>query len=298
MQPKLSALQIWLLAARPRTLPAAIAPVIVGVAAAYHNGFFDPAVALAILACAVLLQIGANIVNDVFDFYRGADTQERLGPPRVTAQGLLQPHQTVLGAMIIFAIAALVGLCLVYWVGGLPILLLGLLAIAFAVAYSPLAYIGLGDLLAFMFFGPVAVVGTYYLLTGSVNPLAIWVSLPMGLLVTAILVVNNLRDVEQDRKHNKRTLAARWGVAFAQAEWTLLVIGSFLLAPMLIFFFGTLVWLLATWLAIPAAYKMFGVIRTQTGRALNAALSGTAQLTLLYAVLLATSLVFARLVHW
>ena len=286
-----------MLAARPRTLPAAVAPVIAWIGAASHDGVLQIVPGLAALVCAIFLQIGANVANDAFDFYKGSDTQERLGPPRVTALGLLKPWQTMLGAVIIFAIAALIGLYLVF-VGGLPILLIGVFSIIFAVAYSPLAYIGLGDLFAFFFFGPVAVIGTYYLQAGTISSLAIWASIPIGFLVTAILVVNNLRDVEQDRKHNKQTIAVRFGARFAQDEWLVLVIASFLVPVVMIFFFGvSAVWLFTTWLAIPSAYKMLDVIRSQTGRALNVALGGTAQLTLVYGILFAIGLIGARLIH-
>jgi 1,4-dihydroxy-2-naphthoate octaprenyltransferase len=292
-QPQPFARSTWLLAARPRTLPASVSPVIVGIAAAFHDGFLNPIPAIAALACALLLQIGANVANDAFDFYRGSDTKERLGPPRVTALGLLKPQQTVIGAAIILGLAALIGLYLVI-VGGAPILFIGLVSIVFAVAYSPLAYIGLGDLFAFVFFGPVAVCGTYFLMAGNVSQLAVWASAPIGLLVTAILIVNNLRDVEQDRQHNKKTLAVRLGAGFAQGEWAASVILAYLMTIVMLVAQVGSVWFLLVWLSIPMALQVSSIIRFKTGRALNEGLAGTAQLTLAYALAFSLGLIVSR----
>jgi 1,4-dihydroxy-2-naphthoate octaprenyltransferase len=290
---KLSPFQIWMLAARPKTLPAAVAPVIAGIGAASHDGVLQIIPGLAALVCAILLQIGANVANDAFDFYKGSDTKERLGPPRVTALGLLKPQHTVIGAIIIFAIAALIGLYLVF-VGGLPILLIGIFSIIFAVAYSPLAYIGLGDLFAFAFFGPVAVIGTYYLQAGTISPLAVWVSIPIGFLVTAILVVNNLRDVEQDREHKKQTLAVRFGADFAKAEWGVLVVLSYAVPVVMLMTQAGSAWLLLTWVSLPIAYQVLEIVRHKIGRELNDGLGGTAQLTLVYALTLAIGLIVSQ----
>lgn len=288
-QPQLSPIQIWLLAARPKTLPAAIAPVIAGIGAASHDGVLQIVPGLAAIICAILLQIGANVANDAFDFFKGSDTQERLGPPRVTALGLLKPQQTVMGAVVIFVIAALIGLYLVF-VGGMPILLIGIFSIIFAVAYSPLAYIGLGDLFAFVFFGPVAVIGTYYLQAGTISPLAVWASIPIGLLVTAILVVNNLRDVEQDKQHQKQTLAVRFGADFAKSEWGVLVLFAYVVPALMLIAKAGTVFLLLTWVTLPIAYQVLAIVQFKKGRELNEGLGGTAQLTLAYALALAIGL--------
>jgi 1,4-dihydroxy-2-naphthoate octaprenyltransferase len=220
----LSPLQVWMLAARPKTLPAAAAPVIVGSAAAFVDGAFQPLPALAALLAALLLQIGANLANDVFDFHKGADTQERLGPVRVTQSGMLSPEQVMGGMWVTFGLAALLGLYLA-WVGGWPIILIGVASIAAAILYTggpfPFGYYGLGDLFVFIFFGLVAVCGTYYIQVAALTPLAIWSSIPMGLLITAILVVNNLRDIDTDRQAGKRTLAVRLGTEGARWEYVL-----------------------------------------------------------------------------
>jgi 1,4-dihydroxy-2-naphthoate polyprenyltransferase len=190
----LTPLQIWILAARPKTLPAAAAPVIVGSSLAFRDGLFNPLPALAALLAALLLQIGANLANDLFDYYRGADTSKRLGPLRVTSAGLLAPEQVRGGMLLTFFLAALLGIYLTA-VAGWVVVLIGLAAIAAAVAYTggpfPFGYYGLGDLFVFIFFGLAAVGGTYYVQAGSLTAAAVWSAAPMGLLITALLVVNN-----------------------------------------------------------------------------------------------------------
>ena len=245
----------WLLAARPKTLPAAVAPVVVGTAVAIaEDGFALPA-ALVAVAVALLLQIAANFSNDVFDFHRGADTRARLGPPRVVQQGLISSQQVMMATGVVIAASMLAGLYLV-WRGGWPILLLGLLAIVSAVAYTggpaPLGYLGLGDLFVFAFFGLVAVAGTAYVQTRDLTSLALLAAVPMGCFATAILVVNNLRDIDGDRAAGKRTLAVRLGARGARWEYMLLITIAYLMPPLL--------WLLGAisgwwWLslALPAA---------------------------------------------
>ena len=216
----------WLLAARPKTLPAAISPVLVGCAVAWAEGGFDLVAAIAAFAVALLLQIGANLANDVADFRRGADTQDRLGPLRVTQGGLIPPRQMVVATAAVLIAAAVPGLYLV-WRGGPVLAVLGLLAIAAAVTYTagpkPFGYLGLGELFVFFFFGPVAVVGTAFVMTHHVTRLALLASIPMGCLVTAILVVNNLRDIDTDRTAGKRTLAVRIGTGATRWEYTALI---------------------------------------------------------------------------
>jgi 1,4-dihydroxy-2-naphthoate octaprenyltransferase len=277
-----------MLAARPRTLPAAIAPVIVGIAAAIGDGAFQFLPALATMLCALLLQIGANLANDVFDFHKGADARGRLGPPRVTQMGWLTPRAMYAALVVVFGIAALLGLYLVA-VGGAPILVIGALAILFALGYTagpfPLAYLGLGDLFAFLFFGLVAVSGTYYLQTNQWNALAIWSAIPMGLLIAAILDVNNIRDVDSDRAVGKKTIAVRFGARVARIEYALLIVGAYL-APLAL---GSLA-LMLTWFSIPLAWRVTRVVLNEQGTALNHALAATAQLTLVYAILFAIGL--------
>src|SRR4051794_40886864 len=210
----MSRTRVWLLAARPATLPAAVVPVIVGTALAVGQGYFRLGPFIATFVASLLIQIGTNLANDLFDSPKGADPAERIGPPRVTQSGLIPPD-TVRNAMIaVFAVATLIGLYLTL-VGGWPILVVGVLSIISAVAYTggpwPLGYHGLGEVFVFLFFGVLAVAGTYYLQTGTITALALATSVPVGLLCTAILVVNNIRDIETDRRAGKRTLAVRLG---------------------------------------------------------------------------------------
>jgi 1,4-dihydroxy-2-naphthoate octaprenyltransferase len=286
--PKLTQLQIWLLAARPKTLPAAAAPVIVGTAVAVGESVFRLGPALAALLGALLIQIGTNFANDVFDFKKGADTTERLGPLRVTQAGLLSPGQVLTGMWLTFGLATLIGLYLVI-IGGWPIVVIGLLSIASGIAYTggpfPLGYNGLGDLFVFIFFGLVAVCGTYYVQAGAVSAAALWAALPIGLLATAILVVNNLRDIETDRAAGKKTLAVRLGRQGTQVEYFLLV-GLAYLVPLLMGLSGVAdFWVLLTWLSIPLLKPLSQLILGQKGRPLNQALAGTARLELIYSFL-------------
>jgi 1,4-dihydroxy-2-naphthoate polyprenyltransferase len=290
-------LQTWLLAARPRTLPAVAAPVIVGAAVAASEGVFQPGPALAALLGGLLLQIGANLANDVFDFKHGADTPSRLGPTRVTQAGLLTPRQVLNGMWLVFGLAALVGLYLI-GVGGWPVLIMGVFSIAAAIAYTggpfPLGYKGLGDLFVFIFFGLTAVCGTYYVQAGTVSWAAVWVAIPMGLLATNILVVNNLRDIDTDRAAGKHTLAVRLGARGAQLEYLLLLLGSYAAPPLLWFVSRSTPWVMLAWLSIPLAIALWRQIAREKGRALNAALAGTARLTLVYGLLLSVGLIAQR----
>lgn len=295
---QLTKTQIWLLASRPKTLPAAAVPVIVGVAVALSEGVFRWGPALAALIAALLIQIGTNFANDVFDYQKGADTSDRLGPLRVTQAGLLKPNEVLAGTIATFGLATLIGLYLV-WVSGWPILVIGLLSIAAGLAYTggpfPFGYKGLGDLFVFIFFGPVAVCGTYYVQAGNVSPVAYWASLPIGLLATAILVVNNLRDIESDRQSGKKTLAVRLGATGARVEYMALLGGAYLIPALMglinLQWAGTLL----TWLTFPVAVYQTMLMLTQKGRPLNQALAGTAQLELLYGILFSIGLFVADL---
>jgi 1,4-dihydroxy-2-naphthoate octaprenyltransferase len=213
-RPRSGRLGIWLQGIRPRTLVAGAAPVVVGSAGAWHMACFDPGVAVAALAGALAVQAGANLVNDAADFSRGADGPGRIGPPRITQAGLATSREVYLAAAVAFAIAAACGVYLVQ-TGGVPILAIGLAAIATAVAYTagpcPLAYLGLGEAAAFAFFGPIAVWGTTYLHAGDVPLRIMTLSGSLGLLAAALMGINNLRDREGDAAAGKRTLAVRFG---------------------------------------------------------------------------------------
>jgi 1,4-dihydroxy-2-naphthoate polyprenyltransferase len=283
--------RVWLMAARPATLPASIAPVLVGTAAGVHDGAFLLLPFVSALIAAVLIQIGANLANDLFDFEKGADTSQRLGPPRVTQQGLASPRQVRLAMTLSFGAATLIGLYLTA-IGSWPILVIGVLCIAAGIAYTggpwPLGYHGLGDLFVFLFFGLVAVIGSTYLQTGAFSPTAFAAALPVGCTVTAILVVNNLRDIETDRRAGKRTLAVRLGAPLTRAQYTFLLLLPYLLVTGFIVqgVFPSACGLV--WLTLPLAVSLIRtVVRGAEGRALNAVLKGTGQLHLFFGIALA-----------
>lgn len=281
--------QVWILAARPRTLPAASAPVILGTTLALADGSFRWGPALAALVGALLLQIGANLANDVFDYHKGADTEQRLGPIRVTQAGLLLPNQVMTGMWVVFSLAALIGLYLT-WVAGWVVVVIGALSIVAALAYTggpfPLGYFGLGEIAVFVFFGLAAVCGTYYVQAGYITPASLLAAVPMGLLSSAILAVNNLRDIETDRAAGKHTLAARFGLSWARREYLLLLVGAYLV-PVFMLFLVEVPWtVLLAWFSIPLAYRLVWQVWHLQGRPLNRVLAGTGQLELAYALLL------------
>ncbi len=287
-QRALNMFQIWWLAIRPKTLPAAASGVVMGSALAWADDSFQMMPALAALCVALLLQIGSNVANDVYDFERGADTSERQGPLRVTQAGLLTTAQVKRGMWTIFLLASLFGLYLAY-VRGWGIVLVGLAAIVSAIAYTggpfPLGYYGLGDLFVFIFFGLVAVTGTYYVQAASISAAAWGMSVPVGLIITAILVVNNLRDLENDKKTGKYTMAVRLGVQGARIEYLLCMAVAYLFLPVLIFLKIIPAFSLLAWVSLPLALKTLRVVFTQQGPALNAALAGTGQTIFTYSVL-------------
>ena len=209
-----SAARIWLMAARPRTLPAAVAPVLVGTALAATGGTFKPLTFLAALIGALFIQVGTNLSNDYSDARRGADTEDRLGPVRVTAGGLVPPRQVLIATYVAFAVAVLAGTYLIA-TAGWELLLVGAASILAGVLYTggprPYGYEGLGEVFVFLFFGVVAVTGSYYAQTEELDWEALVLAVPVGLLASAILVVNNVRDLETDRRAGKRTLAVRLG---------------------------------------------------------------------------------------
>jgi 1,4-dihydroxy-2-naphthoate octaprenyltransferase len=285
----------WFLAARPRTLPAAIAPVIVGSALAYRAGAFQPLAALACLLGAVFIQIATNFANDVYDFKKGADVN-RVGPTRVTTAGLLTPNQVEAAMWLVFGLAALCGVYLIF-LGGWPILVIGIASILAGIAYTggpfPLGYNGLGDIFVFVFFGLVAVLGTFYVQAGLPTLEVILASLTMGALITNILVVNNVRDADTDKAAGKRTLAVLLGRPAARLEYDLMLALAYLIpvALLLGFHFGG--WILLPLLSLPLAVQHTRAVRTITGPALNKTLGGTAQLAALFAVLFSIGIILA-----
>jgi 1,4-dihydroxy-2-naphthoate octaprenyltransferase len=298
--PTMSRSRAWLVAIRPATLPAAVGPVSVGLAVAISLGVFEPLPALAALAVALLLQIASNVGNDLSDFRSGVDTAERLGPPRAAASGLLSERELLLGLGVIVGLAALVGLYLVS-VGGMVILLLGIAAVVSAVTYSggpwPYGYHGLGEVFVFVFFGLVAVAGTTYLQTLTWEPLAFVAAIPVGALITAILVVNNLRDLDTDAKTGKRTLAVILGARGAMAEYDLLVSTAYAI-PVALLIAGEATWTVLLPLAsLPLALALFRVVHAGGDpRRLNPVLRETARLALVYCLLLAAGLALPEIV--
>jgi 1,4-dihydroxy-2-naphthoate polyprenyltransferase len=290
-------LKSWLMAARPRTLPAAAAPVFVAIALAWRDGIFYWPAALACLLISLLMQIGANFANDLFDHERGSDTPDRLGPTRVTASGIISPMQMRLGTAAIFALAALLGLYLT-WLRGWPVLALGAAIILAALTYTggpfPYGYYALGDVFVFLSFGVAAVCGTYYVQFGTLTPTVFWVSVPMGLLIINILVVNNTRDIPTDTAARKRTLAVLLGREAMLTEYLICLIGAYLV-PLGLWTFGlTSVGGLLAWISLPQAVLIYREFSHAEGRALNKTLGGTAQLALIFAVLFALGIVIIR----
>ena len=278
----------WVLATRPATLGIAVAPVLVGSACAHLRGSFRPGPAVAALLGAVLILVGTNLANDVFDFEKGADTKERLGPTRVTQAGLLRPQAVRAGMWTAFALATLCGIYLA-WVAGLVVIAIGAASILAGIAYTggpyPLGYNGLGDVFVFSFLGLIAVGGTVFVQTGSVPSLALLCAVPIGALATAVLVVNNVRDVETDRVAGKRTLAVRLGRRGAIAEYHLMSLLAYAVPAGLVLGHQLSAWALLPTLTLPLAMRCNGLLRSQSGVALNALLKRTAQLLLLYSVL-------------
>ncbi|MDJ0874569.1 MAG: 1,4-dihydroxy-2-naphthoate polyprenyltransferase [Desulfobacterales bacterium] len=294
MSDKNSPLHNWLLAIRPRTLPAALAPVAVGSALAQADDAFRLLPTLAALTGALLLQVAVNLANDYFDFKSGVDTAARLGPVRVTQSGLIAPAAVRTAMLATLGTAGLIG-CYLVTVGGWPIALIGVAAVAGVLGYSggpfPLASRGLGDLCVFIFFGPVAVMGTYYVQALAVSRAALILSLPPGFLITAILVVNNLRDIETDRAAGKRTLAVITGPGFTRLEYALLVTLAYIV-PLIYYFRGHYsAWILLPFLSLPLALRGTRMIFTASGRNLNDGLGRTAILSLVFSLLLALGLV-------
>ncbi len=287
----------WTQAARPRTLPAAIAPVVLGSALAIADGHFAWLPALAALMVALLLQIGVNLANDYFDYVKGIDTRDRLGPRRVTQSGLIPARQVKIGMLLTVAASLIPGFYLLI-LGGWPVFLIGLACICAALAYSggpfPLASHGLGDFFVFIFFGLVAVGGTYYVQALQLTRMVLLMGVIEGLLITAILVVNNLRDIDTDRRTGKRTLAVMIGERGSRLEYLLLLGTAYAIPFVLWLGERQSAWLTLPSLSLPLAVSLMRFIwKSAGGPALNQALASTASLALIYSLLLAAGLVLA-----
>ncbi len=289
----MSAVRIWLLAARLRTLPAGAAPVLVGTALAQDD--FHVLRFVAAMVGALFIQVGANLSNDYSDARRGADTDDRLGPVRVTAGGLVPPRQVLVATYVAFAVAVLAGVYLIA-VAGVEILIVGVASILAGLLYTggprPYGYEGLGEVFVFLFFGVAAVAGSYFAQTEQWVWEAFALSVPVGLLAAAILIVNNVRDMDTDRRANKKTLAVRLGRDRTRTMYAV-VIGLALVFPVVTI--GSLsAWVLLPLLTTPLALKLIKTVRThQDGPTLNAALAQTAALELLFCVLLSIGILLS-----
>ncbi len=290
-------LRIWLMAARPRTLPAAVAPVLVGTALASTSGSIDWIAFVAAMLGALFIQVGTNLSNDYSDARRGADTEDRLGPVRVTAGGLVPPRQVLVATYVSFGLAVLCGIYLIA-VAGPVLLLIGAASILAGVLYTggprPYGYEGLGEVFVFLFFGVVAVTGSYYVQRENLPWEALVLAVPVGLLASAILVVNNVRDLDTDRRAGKRTLAVRLGRERTRRLYTGMLALAYLTAP-LPWILGSLsAWLLLPLVTLPLAVKLVRTVSGHTdGPTLNDALAGTGRLEFVFCVLLAAGLLLS-----
>ncbi len=285
--PNPGSLGCWVLASRPKTLLAAAAPVLLGTALAFSDGEGSLWLAAAALLGAIFLQIGSNLVNDCADSLRGADTPTRLGPARATASGLLQPRTVAAGAAASFLLATFFGAILVLHAGW-PIALIGLGAIVCGILYTagpvPLAYFGLGDIFAFLFFGPVATAGTYFVQTGQLAAAPILAGCAPGFYAVALLTINNLRDRECDRKAGKRTLAVRLGSEFARAEIAFCILVPAVIPAFFPAFSGLPATLLSSFTILIALPVLVPVVRGTSGRSLNRLLGPAGMINVGYSI--------------
>jgi 1,4-dihydroxy-2-naphthoate octaprenyltransferase len=287
--------RIWLMAARIRTLPAAVAPVLVGTALAYELAdVFRPGAFVAALLGAILIQIGTNLSNDYSDARRGADAEDRLGPVRVTAGGLVPPKQVLLATYVTFGLAVVCGIYLVA-TSGIELLFVGIASIAAGVLYTggprPYGYAGLGEIFVFLFFGIVAVAGSTFAQLERWPWEAFVLAVPVGLLAAAILVVNNVRDIDSDRRAGKRTLAVKLGRERTRALYAAMLGAAYLVAPAPWIGGSLSPWLLLPWLTLPLAVSLVQVVRTHAdGPTLNGALARTGLLQLAFCLLLSAGI--------
>jgi len=291
---KKSEIKNWIEATRPKTLAAALIPVLTGASIAWHGQLFRADSTLVALFCAVAIQVGTNFANDYFDFIKGADTDKRLGFQRATASGLISPKAMRNATIAVMSAAFIAGLYLV-WVGGWVILAIGILSLLFGVLYTggpyPLGYNGLGDLFVFIFFGIVAVMGTYYVNALEWSFLSFLAAIPVGALCVNILVVNNLRDINEDREANKRTLGVLFGEKALKIEYTLMLVISY--SALIAIHLSTQH---SFWIYLPflTLYTAIGLNRTvwanKNKRLLNDTLGKTARLMVLFGILLSAGI--------
>jgi 1,4-dihydroxy-2-naphthoate octaprenyltransferase len=282
------------MASRPKTLLASFVPIIVGSSLAFMQESFEPILAFVALICALLIQIATNFTNDLYDFLKGADNKKRVGPIRVLNEGLVSPKEMKFAIVLTFGLAFLLGLYLVY-ITGMVILIVGIASIIAGLAYTagpyPLAYNGLGDVFVFIFFGVVGTVGTYYVQAQEISSLSFLASIPVGALITNILVVNNYRDIDQDRFAGKNTLAVKLGKAFSRYEYLILMVSSFFVPFIFYIFYEVSIWIFLPYLTLPIAYKLVIMLFELQGDQLNSTLELTAKFSALYGILFSIGLV-------
>lgn len=287
---------IWIQAARPQTLAAAFVPVLIGIALAIRNNLFAPVPSLVALTCAFLIQIGTNFANDYFDFVKGADTEQRIGFERATAKGLVSSRQMLMATVITMGLAFVLGLYLV-WHAGWIILLIGVLALIFGILYTggpyPLGYNGLGDLFVFIFFGIVAVMGTYYVNALEWSMASFWASLSVGALSTNILVVNNLRDIEQDRPAGKNTIGVLFGENALRWEYVIMLFIAFAI-PLHFYYRLDYNWIvLVPLISIPVTGSLLKQVWSEEDKSkLNTTLERTARFMVLFGLLFSIGIVW------
>ncbi len=293
-----SGAHIWLMAARVRTLPAAMSPVLVGTALAGFFGVFHPLRFVAALIGAIFIQVGTNLSNDYSDARRGADAEDRLGPVRVTAGGLVPPDRVLAATYLSFGVAVLAGVYLIV-VAGWQLLLVGAASILAGVLYTggpkPYGYEGLGEVFVFLFFGIVAVAGSFFVQVRHLDWEAFALAVPVGLIAAGILVVNNVRDIDSDRRAGKRTLAVRLGRARTRVMFAAVIYLAYALTPATWALGPLTAWVLLPWLTLPLAARIVRTVRLRVdGPALNGALAGTGLLQLVFCALLSAGLLLSR----
>ncbi|MFH0733266.1 MAG: 1,4-dihydroxy-2-naphthoate polyprenyltransferase [bacterium] len=286
----ISKTESWILASRPKTLLAAIVPVLIGSALAIKADKYHLYASLIALICSIAIQIGTNFVNDLYDFLAGSDSKNRLGPQRALSSGLITVTEMKWAIIITFSTTFLLGMYLVYLAGWI-IFLVGILSIFAGIAYTagpyPLAYNGLGDIFVFIFFGFVGTVGTYFVQALEINSFVVWASIPVGALITNILVVNNYRDVEEDKMHGKNTLAVKFGRKFTRLQYLSFMILSYAILILVYFTYKQSIYIFLPLLSFPLAVKLIRMIFTLHGTDLNKTLELTAKLSALYGLLFA-----------
>jgi 1,4-dihydroxy-2-naphthoate octaprenyltransferase len=291
---KPSKIESWLLASRPRTLLAAIVPVMVGSALAISQNQFTPLLSIIALLCSILIQVGTNFTNDLYDYLKGTDKEDRVGPKRVLISGLISVYEMKIGIIAVFSLAFLLGLYLVYS-AGIVILIIGVISIIAGLAYTagpyPLAYNGLGDVFVFVFFGIVGTAGTYYLHLHEFSLLSVLTAIPVGALITNILVVNNYRDIDEDREANKYTLAVKLGKKFSRFQFVNSIVISYLVIFIIYFKYDYSYFIFVPIISLPIGIKLIKMLQTLEGEQLNKTLELSAKFAALFGLLFSLGLI-------